>query len=30
VPGSMGPIAPQRIPSPVAASASNLKPTPQP
>lgn len=25
VPGSMGPITPQRIPSPVAASASNLK-----
>ena len=30
VPGSLGPIAPQRIASPVAASASNLKPTPQP
>jgi len=27
VPGSMGPIAPQRIPSPVASSASNLKPS---
>ena len=25
VPGSMGPISPQRIPSPVASSASNLK-----
>jgi hypothetical protein len=25
VPGSLGPIAPQRIPSPVASSASNLK-----
>ncbi len=25
VPGSMGPIAPQRIPTPVASSASNLK-----
>jgi hypothetical protein len=27
LPGSMGPITPQRIPSPVASSASNLKPT---
>ena len=27
VPGSLGPITPQRIPSPVASSASNLKPT---
>jgi hypothetical protein len=27
VPGSMGPIAPQRVPSPVASSASNLKPS---
>ena len=27
VPGSMGPIAAQRVPSPVAASASNLKPS---
>jgi len=27
VPGSMGPIAAQRVPSPVASSASNLKPS---
>ena len=27
VPGSLGPIAPQRMPSPVASSASNLKPS---
>jgi hypothetical protein len=27
VPGSLGPIAPQRIASPVAAGASNQKPT---